>query len=124
MSGISADSPATQRPAPPRSRRLPIGAECAGNGQAHMRIWAPRADGVAVIVEGAEPQSLDAEDHGYFSGLISARPGDLYRIRLSGDQRLYPDPASRFQPSGPHGPSEIIDPAAFRWTDAGWHPPA
>src|SRR5262249_19808182 len=32
----------------------------------------------------------------------------------------YPDPASRFQPAGPHGPSEVIDPRAFTWTDAGW----
>ena len=31
-----------------------------------------------------------------------------------------PDPASRFQPEGPHGPSEVVDPAAFRWTDGDW----
>jgi maltooligosyltrehalose trehalohydrolase len=33
---------------------------------------------------------------------------------------MYPDPASRFQPHGPHGPSEIVDPTSFQWTDAAW----
>jgi maltooligosyltrehalose trehalohydrolase len=63
---------------------------------------------------------LGPEEGGYFSGAISsAGPGTLYRYRLDGEAS-YPDPASRFQPKGPHGPSEIIDPRAFRWTDQGW----
>jgi maltooligosyltrehalose trehalohydrolase len=33
---------------------------------------------------------------------------------------MFPDPASRFQPEGPHGPSQVIDPSAFAWTDADW----
>ena len=47
-------------------------------------------------------------------------PGTRYRFRLDGGDHLYPDPASRFQPDGPHGPSEVIDPPTFRWTDADW----
>ena len=43
----------------------------------------------------------------------------LYRFRLDGENS-YPDPASRFQPEGPHGPSQIVDPAAFGWTDRDW----
>src|SRR5207244_4339102 len=35
----------------------------------------------------------------------------------------FADPCSRFQPEGPHGPSEIVDPSAFRWTDEGWKGP-
>jgi malto-oligosyltrehalose trehalohydrolase len=31
-----------------------------------------------------------------------------------------PDPASRYQPEDVHGPSEVIDPAAWSWNDAGW----
>ena len=42
---------------------------------------------------------------GYFSGAIDARAGDRYQFKIDGDERLYPDPASRFQPEGPHGPS-------------------
>src|SRR2546423_1332143 len=49
-----------------------------------------------------------------------ARPGPLFRYRLNGDRTLYPDPVSRFQPDGPHGPSRVVDPAAFAWTDGGW----
>jgi maltooligosyltrehalose trehalohydrolase len=45
-----------------------------------------------------------------------------YRYKL-GDA-LYPDPASRFQPEGPHGPSQVVDPSAFAWTDGAWKGPA
>ncbi len=43
-----------------------------------------------------------------------------YRFRLDRSETALPDPASRFQPDGPHGPSEIIDPLAFTWTDGAW----
>ena len=46
-------------------------------------------------------------------------PGDRYWFRIDGD-RLRPDPVSRWQPDGPHGPSAIVDPAVFQWSDAGW----
>jgi maltooligosyltrehalose trehalohydrolase len=63
---------------------------------------------------------LAAEPDGYFAGWVPrAADGDRYRYRLDGD-RAFPDPASRFQPDGPHGPSQVIDPAAFSWTDASW----
>src|SRR5262249_29310787 len=47
-------------------------------------------------------------------------PGDRYRYRVDG-RGPFPDPASRFQPEGVHGPSEVVDPHAFAWSDAGWH---
>jgi maltooligosyltrehalose trehalohydrolase len=75
---------------------------------------------VEVHVSGRERYSLSHEDGGYFSGSIVASAGDRYRLMLGDDEKLYPDPASRFQPEGPHGPSEIVDPAAFPWTDSGW----
>ncbi len=59
--------------------------------------------------------------NGYFSGLVAAaRNGTLYRYRLDGRAEVYADPASRFQPKGPHGPSEIVDPGLFTWTDQEW----
>jgi maltooligosyltrehalose trehalohydrolase len=62
---------------------------------------------------------LQREEDGYFSGFVKeAEPGFLYRFKLPGG--AFPDPASRFQPNGPHGPSQIIDPAHFRWTDQAW----
>jgi maltooligosyltrehalose trehalohydrolase len=49
-----------------------------------------------------------------------AGDGSRYRYRLDLDNRLYPDPASRFQPEGPHGPSQVVDPSRFAWTDGAW----
>jgi maltooligosyltrehalose trehalohydrolase len=63
---------------------------------------------------------LTAEADGYFSGLVtSAGAGALYRFRLDSGAS-FPDPASRFQPEGPHGPSQVIDPSSFLWTDDDW----
>ena len=103
-------------------RRLPVGAEALPGGGVHFRVWAPRRRRVAVVFEGGpDAVELAAEGDGYFSGhAASARAGALYRCRLDDDPNLYPDPVSRFQPQGPHGPSEVIDPSAFAWTDRGW----
>jgi len=98
-------------------RRLPIGAEYMGNGRADVRVWAPAAARVAVAISGHEV-ALQAESSHYFRGELACEPGAHYRFRLDGGD-LLPDPASRFQPDGPHGPSEVIAPA-FSWTDAGW----
>ena len=64
---------------------------------------------------------LTAERDGYFSSTVrEARHGTLYRFRVDDDSYLYPDPASRFQPQGPHGPSQVIDPTTFVWQDHNW----
>jgi maltooligosyltrehalose trehalohydrolase len=65
---------------------------------------------------------LRAEDEGYFSGEAEARPGERYRYRLDGGDEL-PDPASRWQPDGVHGPSAIVDPGAFAWGDHDFRAP-
>jgi maltooligosyltrehalose trehalohydrolase len=63
---------------------------------------------------------LSHEGNGYHSGMVGrARADDRYRFRLDGDGS-FPDPASRYQPDGPHGASQIVDPSRFRWTDAEW----
>jgi maltooligosyltrehalose trehalohydrolase len=107
-------------------RRLPVGAEPQPSGGAHFRVWAPSRKTVEVMLEcsgaggGAVPYELAREDNGYFSGIIlHAAPDMLYRYRLD-RKNSYPDPASRFQPDGPHGPSQIIDPGEFGWTDGNW----
>jgi maltooligosyltrehalose trehalohydrolase len=101
------------------SRRLPIGAEPQPTG-VHFRVWASAAREVAVEVQG-RPYRLTAEADGYFSALIAeAKAGDRYSFRLDSGERTYPDPASRFQPEGPHGPSQIVNPAGFVWSDATW----
>ena len=104
-------------------RRLPVGAELVRGGGVHFRVWAPRRRAVEVVLENAAGPALPltSEGDGYFAGLAPrASGGALYRLRLDGGQHLYPDPASRFQPQGPHGPSAVIDPQAFAWSDASW----
>jgi maltooligosyltrehalose trehalohydrolase len=109
-------------------RRYPIGAELAPEG-VHFRVWAPKRRRVEVVVEGAETSAslehraavpLEREASGYFSGLVpGAKAGLRYRFRLD-HAGLFPDPASRFQPEGPHAASEVIDPSTFTWSDAQW----
>jgi maltooligosyltrehalose trehalohydrolase len=101
-------------------RRLPIGAEPIDRELTHVRVWAPRARRVQVVLRGGGALPLDAESGGYFGGSIRAALGDRYHFLLDDDDRAYPDPASRFQPEGPHGASEIVDPHTFRWTDQAW----
>lgn len=106
-------------------RKLPVGAELLPDG-VHFRVWAPKCRQVEVVIEhhrsGRSVKDialpLAAEKEGYFSGTCDAGPGALYRFRLDGGER-FPDPASRFQPEGPHGPSCVVDPS-FPWSDQAW----
>lgn len=106
-------------------RKLPIGAELVEGG-AHFRVWAPRSKTVEVHLMNSDvgnSQSkvveLEVEPDGYFSAFVpEVRPGALYKFQLGSGE--FPDPASRFQPEGPHGPSAIVDPRRFRWTDNAW----
>jgi maltooligosyltrehalose trehalohydrolase len=103
-------------------RRLPVGAEVIGLGRVHVRVWAPAVTEVHAVSLGSSTRTpLESEGGGYFSGLLTANAGDRYGFELNGDLRRYPDPASRFQPDGPHGASQIVDPSAFVWTDGDWN---
>lgn len=105
-------------------RRLPLSAELVEGG-VHFRVWAPRSSRVSVVLfdnvkKGpVRDQLLVSEGKGYFGGLVHGiGAGQLYKFQL--DQGCFPDPASRFQPDGPHGPSQVIDPSAFVWSDRDW----
>src|SRR5919197_122471 len=106
------------------SRRLPIGAEPLKTGGVHFRVWAPRGKKLEVVIEATDGRrtfALEDEQNGYFSGVdLDARVGDLYRFALDACENLVPDPASRFQPEGPLGPSMIVAPDAFAWHDDPW----
>src|SRR5262245_61548912 len=98
-----------------RRRRLPVGAEVVPHRGVHFRVWANGCQHLTVVLETAVnargPElavALMPERNGYFSGLVaSAGAGMLYRYRVEDTASLYPDPASRFQPHGPHGPSQV-----------------
>src|SRR5262249_35674904 len=101
-------------------RTIPIGAEVQDRG-VHFRVWAPHARTVAVRfgtttnLSAATSESLHSEGNEYWSALV-LQAADRMRYFLVIDGENIPDPASRFQPDGPHGASQIIDPA-FAWTD-------
>jgi maltooligosyltrehalose trehalohydrolase len=102
-------------------RRFPVGAEPAPGGGVHFRVWAPGRQTVAVVLgDGKRATGLTPEAGGYFSGLVrEASAGSTYRFLLD-DESALPDPASRFQPEGPHGPSMVIDPATYQWQHPDW----
>ena len=106
---------------PAQPRRLPVGAELTGSTGVHFRVWAPRARlAEVVLAQDGFAVALAPEPEGYHAGVVeTATTGTQYHFRLDGGQ-LLPDPASRFQPEGPHGPSRVIDPATFPWTDDAW----
>src|SRR5215510_553822 len=107
---------------------LHIGANILPQGGTHFRVWAPRRQAVEIVIEGGAERGfnnrtfeLASEGQGYFSGVLgSVGAGALYRFRLDGGEHLYPDPASRYQPEGPDGPSQVVDPKSFEWTDRDW----
>ena len=90
-------------------------------GGVRFRVWAPKRARVDVVLEEAGRSfPLMKDEAGYFSGLVPiATAGMLYRYRLdNGD--AYPDPCSRYQPRGPHGPSLIVDPSTYAWRYPDW----
>jgi maltooligosyltrehalose trehalohydrolase len=109
-------------------RRYPIGAEPIGEGRTHFRVWAPKATRVDVVLESSPENEaertfhpLEAESGGYFSSAVAANAGAFYRFRVNEAEAFHPDPASRFQPQGPHRSSCVVDPARFRWSDQQWN---
>ncbi|MFY4728274.1 malto-oligosyltrehalose trehalohydrolase, partial [Nitrospira sp. BLG_2] len=98
---------------------IPLGAQMIEEG-VQFRVWAPKSTRIDVLFGNGKTQSLERDERGYFSGIASnASPGMTYRYRLDGEKD-YPDPCSRFQPEGPHGPSQIVNPSAYRWRDHDW----
>ncbi len=100
-------------------RRIPFGAELVPGGT-HFRVWAPAHRRVELHIEGSAHRDLEPEDNGWHHGLADAPAGTRYSFRLDHSGKLFADPGSRFQPDGPEGASEVIDPSGFAWTDAAW----
>jgi maltooligosyltrehalose trehalohydrolase len=110
-----------------QSAQLTIAAALPGafidaSGVAHFKVWAP--DAAEIDVVGADRDEvlhrLTRRDEGYFVGTTDQLPaGTLYRYRVDGTGP-WPDPWSRFQPEGPHGPSQLVAPDNFSWSDSDW----
>jgi maltooligosyltrehalose trehalohydrolase len=85
-----------------------------------FRVWAPACQTMDVVIEGRRPLPLARREDGLFELPVPGiAAGMRYQYRLDG-QRYRPDPVSRFQPEGVHGPSVVVDVMRFPWTDQGY----
>jgi malto-oligosyltrehalose trehalohydrolase len=101
---------------------MPFGAEVQPDGSVRFRLWAPAAKNVSLRLENVktDPLPLSPSSQGWFELTTNqAGAGSLYRFQIDGKTEV-PDPASRFQPHDVHGPSEVMNPSAFEWTDTHW----
>jgi maltooligosyltrehalose trehalohydrolase len=97
-----------------------LGAVPGGRGTS-FRVWAPTSAVVELVLEpDGGRRSLARHQTGLFYGSYEdVAPGTRYRYSLDG-QSPCPDPASRWQPDGVHGPSAVVDPRGFVWTERHW----
>ena len=100
----------------------PLGAVPVAGGLVEFRVWAQAAQDVRVRVGGRE-HALEAAGLGVHEARVEAEAGEDYAYVLDDGPEL-PDPCTRHQPAGLRGPSRIVDPRAFAWTDAAFAPPA
>lgn len=101
---------------------MSLGATYLGDNCCQFRVWAPLVDNVAVHIVAPREQlvPLARGERGYHHGLVTGvEPGSLYFYLLDG-QKERPDPASRYQPQGIYGPSQVVDPHVFAWSDRCW----
>jgi maltooligosyltrehalose trehalohydrolase len=102
---------------------LPLGATPLPGQGFRFVVWAPAAKSLTIhCLDGAdrEPMAMRSLDGGYFGAELRDLPhGARYLFRFE-DGRERPDPASRFQPEGVHGPSQAMDLDNFKWTDSSW----
>src|SRR5262245_13897440 len=98
-----------------------LGAIWLGDNRCRFRVWAPASDKVHLRFVAPEDRivCMDPRKRGYHTAVVEGiAPGTRYFYRLSNGKEV-PDPVSRYQPEGVHGPSEIVS-AQFEWTDTHW----
>lgn len=101
------------------AHQMPFGAQIRDDGIA-FRLWAPAQDAVRVVVDAVE-HAMEPHANGWFERTVRhARAGCRYAFAFGADKLRIPDPASRFQPDGVHGPSVVIDPRAYAWQTTDW----
>lgn len=100
---------------------LPFGAELQATGETRFRLWAPDAKSVALVLPDRANFSapLEQTEGGWFLTTVPASAGTRYFYRIDDDINV-PDPGARFAPDGVTGPSEVVDPGSFDWTDQEW----
>ncbi len=111
---MTAAHPSKPARRPPRLGALVDGASTG------FRVWSPESKALAVVLEAGGRHAMTRREGGYFE--VTAHGvghGERYRIELNGAEAFH-DPASRYQPDGVHGPSMVVDPGRFTWSDGYW----
>jgi maltooligosyltrehalose trehalohydrolase len=99
--------------------KMPFGAEICNDGKVRFRLWAPKSSEVSLDLPG-KSLPMTRLDDGWFELVTGeAAPGTHYQFKIDRLQSV-PDPASRYQPAGVHGPSEVVDPNTFAWKNTNW----
>ena len=102
--------------------RKRVGAHLMSEGQCEFSVWAPYASDVKVKLVSQQDRliPLQKEERGYWKTEVDGvHADDLYAFHLD-NEADWPDPASQFQPQDVHGPSAVVDHAAFEWEDGQW----
>ena len=105
-----------------RTHHMPFGTQILDDGQVRFNLWAPHAERVDLRFENCGSYlhiPMHAEGDWFTLTTREARPASLYHFIINGDVAV-PDPASRYQPQDVHGPSQLIDPCQWVWTDQSW----
>ena len=105
-----------------RAHSMPFGAEYRG-GETRFRLWAPGVGEVRLELGRGKPRLLPMRriDGGWHElSVEGVEPGEAYAFRVKEDLPAVPDPASRSNPWDVNGPSAVVDPRAFEWSDEGW----
>ncbi|MBB5394761.1 malto-oligosyltrehalose trehalohydrolase [Mucilaginibacter sp. AK015] len=90
------------------------------DGRAAFWLWAPKAQSAAILLEDGSEFDLTKQEKGYWTIITDRlKPQGRYQVRLDGE-KLLPDPASKSQPDGVHGPSQAIDLNGFEWQASQW----
>jgi maltooligosyltrehalose trehalohydrolase len=97
---------------------MPALGAVAGDGTVSHTVWAPSARVVDVMTDDAVVPMVPGPQ-GTFRAIVAGGHGDRYRFRIDG-AAILPDPMSRAQPEGVRGPSVVVDPSTFTWTDDSW----
>jgi maltooligosyltrehalose trehalohydrolase len=102
-------------------KAMRLGANRLADGRWEFLLWAANARTVSLhLLHSGELLTMTPLSRGYFRRTVeNLEPGTRYLFQLDGAREL-PDPASRFQPEGVHGPSEVVDLNQFQWTDQAW----
>ncbi len=116
--GVSSKKRLTQR------YEMPFGATVTEEGNVHFQLWAPEAKKVELCLVEKNDRGrileMDVDEQGWYRLITDqAGPGTLYQYRVDEDL-MVPDPASRYQPQDIQGPSQVVDPSTFQWTDQTW----